>query len=99
MFLHPLLTADVSSTSSMSAGEGSEQPLVLLACAIGRLSVDNETGALSPAGSHELVADSLNEQTVTPAKKARQHIKAILNKGAHKLQPGTTTQHSMHSDS
>ena len=68
-------------------GGGSDNPLVLLACALGRLGVDSETGELS-SDLHQLLADSLNEQSVTPAKPARQHLKAILKKGAHKLQPG-----------
>ena len=68
-------------------GGGSDQPLVLLACALGRLGVDSESGELS-SDLHQLLADSLNQQTATAAKPARAHLKAILKKGAHKLQPG-----------
>ena len=75
--------------SGSADGSSSERPTVLLACAIGRLSVDSSTGELS-SDAHQLLADSLNEQNVTPAKPARQHLRAILRKGAHKLQPGRT---------
>lgn len=81
--------------SRAAGGDSVEQPLVLLACAIGRLSVDSSTGELD-SSSHQLLADSLNEQSVTPAKQARQHLKAILKKGAHKLQPGATSHTSPH---
>ena len=94
-----LLAAHCSSMSDAEGGagdgSGSEQPLVLLGCAVGRLAVDSSTGGPS-ADSHALLADSLSEQSVTPAKQARQHLKAILNKGAHKLQPGHTQRPHTH---
>ena len=78
--------------SEAEGGANSEQPQVLLGCAVGRLGVDRTTGELS-SDLHQLLADSLSQQSVTPAKQARQHLRAILKKGAHKLQPGRT-QHT-----
>ena len=82
--------------SDPDGGGISEQPLVLLACALGRLGVDVVSGELS-VDSHQLLADSLSQQAVTPAKQARQHLKAILKKGAHKLQPGQLSSPLHHS--
>ena len=75
------------------AGQGgSGEPLVLLACALGRVGAGSAEGSGGDSGGAappQLLADSLSEQAVTPAKQARQHLRAILRKGTHKLQPGS----------
>jgi len=78
-----------------TGGGGDPVPNVLFALAVGRLGRDTQTGELDP-DQHTLLADNINSQsTAQPTnaalqspKKIRNHLKAILKKGGHKLTAG-----------